>query len=296
MEDTSSLEAMKMLGRVPDLIQPIRDNPLLPSNGKNSSASSIINDLKPPELIKPFESDRFYAMSQHKSLPINMHMLSNGMDLNAQIKQESMEHRIKKELPEHYVKKESLGHKAPEISLSHVQSKVEYTSPMKSAQSISALLQEPLAPMPSLLQGLQHNQASLAQQVHQEQLQLQQSQQQSLHHPLMEQLPVVTQCLSLPIANDNPMSIASTVDISALSCVPLTQQTNNSVVETVSSVAMLTTVPPTEEKRSEHHKSEKKKKKEKHKHKDKEKSKEKHKHKHKDKDKERHREKKDKER
>ncbi|XP_012218291.2 cyclin-T isoform X1 [Linepithema humile] len=300
MEDTSSLEAMKMLGRVPDLIQPIRDNPLLPPNGKNSSASSIINDLKPPELIKPFESDphRFYAMSQHKPLSINMHMLSNGMDLNVQMKQETVEHRVKKELPEHYVKKESLGHKAPETSLPHVQPKVEYTSPMKSVQSISALLQEPLAPMPSLLQGLQqHNQVSLAQQVHQEQLQLQQSLQQSVHHPLMEhQLPVVTQCLSLPIVSDNPIQVASTVDISALSCVPLTQQASgNSVVESVSSVAMLTTVPPTEEKRSDR-KSEKKKKKEKHKHKDKEKSKEKHKHKHKDKDKERHREKKDKER
>lgn len=300
-EDTSSLEAMKMLGRVPDLIQPIRDNPLLPSNGKNSSASSIVSDLKPPELIKPFESDphRFYAMSQHKPLSINMHMLPNGMDLNAQMKQDSVEHvvRVKKELPEHYIKKEPLGHKAPEISLSQVQPKVEYTSPMKSVQGISALLQEPLVPMPSLLQGLQqHNQTSLAQQVHQEQLQLQQSQQHSLHSLMEHQLPAVTQCLSLPIASDNPMPIASTVDISALSCMPLTQQTNNSVVEPVSSVGMLTIVPPTEEKRSEHHKSEKKKKKEKHKHKDKEKSKEKHKHKHKDKDKERHREKKDKER
>lgn len=295
VEDTSSLEALKMFGRVPDLIQPIRDNPLLPSNGKNSIAYSIMDDLKPFK----FESDphRLYSVSQHKSLPMNVHNMSNGIDLNVQIKQESgttMEHRIKRELSENYIKKELSGHKTPETLLSHVQPKVEYTSPMKSAQSISALLQEPLAPMPSLLQ--QHNQASLAQQVHQEQLQ--QSQQQSLHHSLMgHQLPVMTQCLSLPTASDNvpPMSIASTVDISALSCVPLTQQTNNNAMEPASSIAMLMTVPPTEEKRSEHHKSEKKKKEKKHKHKDKEKSKEKHKHKHKDKDKERHREKKDKE-
>ncbi|XP_011161235.2 cyclin-T isoform X2 [Solenopsis invicta] len=291
-EDTASLEAMKMLGRVPDLIQPIRDNPLS-SNGRNSSVSSIINDLKPPELIK-FEPDqpRFNVMSQQKTSSMNVNALTNGMDLNI-VKQEFPEHRVKKEFPEHYIKKEP-GHRAPEPT----QTKLEYTSPSvnKSAQSISALLQETLAPMPSLLQGLQQPSQLPTQQVHQEQLlhHHQQHQLQSVQHSLMDhQLPVsMTQCLS--IASDNFTPIASTVDISVLSDnVSMTLPSN--IVELTTPVSTVTTVPPVEEKKSEHHKSEKKKKKEKHKHKDKEKSKEKHKHKHKDKDKEKHREKKDKE-
>lgn len=305
-EDTTSLEAMKMLGRVPDLIQPIRDNPSS-SNGRNSSASSVINDLKPPELIKPFESDqpRFNTMSQHKGSSINVNALTNGMDLNV-IKQELPEPRAKRDLLEHYIKKEQsedlLEHyikKEPGVAEpTHSQTKPEYTSPMKSAQSISALLQETLAPLPSLLQGLQQSSQLPSQQVHQEPLQHQQQQHQlqSVQHSLMDhQLPVTTQCLS--ISSDNFTPIASTVDISVLSDnVSMTLPSNNSMAEmAVPAASTVTTVPPVEEKRSEHHKSEKKKKKEKHKHKDKEKSKEKHKHKHKDKDKEKHREKKDKE-
>lgn len=291
-EDTTSLEAMKMLGRVPDLIQPIRDNPSS-SNSRNSSASSIINDLKPPELIKPFESDqpRFNMMSQHKVPSMNVNALTNGMDLNVVVKQELPEHRVKREPLEHYIKKEPSGHKAPEPTHSQPQIKLEYTSPIKSAQSISALLQETLAPMPSLLQGLQQST-----QVHQEQLQHQQQQHQlqSIQHSLMDhQLPVTTQCLS--IASDNFTPIASTVDISVLSDNVSMTLPSNMMELTAPAVSTITAVPPVEEKRSEHHKSEKKKKKEKHKHKDKEKSKEKHKHKHKDKDKEKHREKKDKE-
>lgn len=292
-EDTTSFEAMKMLGRVPDLIQPIRDN-LSSSNGRNSSASSVINDLKPPELIKPFESEqpRFNMMSQHKASSMNT--LTNGMDINVMIKQELPEHRVKIEPLEHYVKKEP-GYRVPEPT--HSQIKLEYTSPSvnKSAQSISALLQETLAPMPSLLQGLQQPNQLPTQQVHQEQLQYQQQQHQlqSVQHSLMDHQLPVTQCLS--IASDSFTPIASTVDISVLSDnVSMTLPSN--IVELAAPAAStVTTVPPVEEKRSEHHKSEKKKKKEKHKHKDKEKSKEKHKHKHKDKDKEKHREKKDKE-
>lgn len=297
---TTSLEAMKMLGRVPDLIQPIRDP--LSSNGRNSSASSVINDLKPPELIKPFESDqpRFNTMSQHKVSSMNVNALTNGMDLNV-IKQEPPEHCAKREFLEHYIKKEPSGHRVIKQEIpepTHLQTKLEYTSPMKSAQSISALLQETLAPMPSLLQGLQQSSQLPSQQVHQEQLQHQQQQHQlqSVQHSLMDhQLPATTQCLS--IASDNFTPIASTVDISVLSdSVSMTLPSNNSMTEmTVPAASTVTAVPPIEEKRSEHHKSEKKKKKEKHKHKDKEKSKEKHKHKHKDKDKEKHREKKDKE-
>ncbi|XP_024874653.1 cyclin-T isoform X3 [Temnothorax curvispinosus] len=296
-EDTTSLEAMKMLGRVPDLIQPIRDNLSL-SNSRNST-SSVINDLKPPELIKPFESDqfRFNAMSQHKALSMNVNALTNGMDLNV-VKQELPEHRVRREPLEHYVKKEPSGHRAPEPMHSQSQTKLEYTSPMKSAQSISALLQETLPPMPSLLQGLQQPSQLPLQQVHQDHLQHQQQhhQLQSIQHSLMDhQLPVTTQCLS--IASDNFTPIASTVDISVLSDnVSMMLPSNSNMIElTAPTVSTVTTVPPIEEKRSEHHKSEKKKKKEKHKHKDKEKSKDKHKHKHKDKVKEKHREKKDKE-
>ncbi|XP_018372840.1 PREDICTED: cyclin-T-like [Trachymyrmex cornetzi] len=296
-EDTTSLEAMKMLGRVPDLIQPIRDNPS--SNGRNSSASSVINDMKPPELIKPFESDqpRFNTMSQHK-VSFNVNTLTNGMDLNV-VKQESSEHRVKREFPEHYIKNEPSGHRAlePTHSQTHSQTKLEYTSPIKSAQSISALLQETLAPMPSLLQGLQQPSQLPTQKVHQEQLQHQQQQHrlQSIQHSLMDQLPVTTQCLS--IASDNFTPIASTVDISVLSDnVSMTLPSNSNVVElAVPAASTVTIVPPVEEKRSEHHKSEKKKKKEKHKRKDKSKDNKHNKHKHKGKGKEKHREKKDKE-
>lgn len=303
MEDPSSLETMKMLGRVPELIQPIRDNPSLPSNGRSSSASLMMNDLKPP-VIKPFESDtlRFNAMTQHKISSMNVHALTNGIDLNV-VKQESLEHRVKKEPSEHYSRKESSGHRVSESLHSHLQSKLEYTSPMKSAQSISALLQETL-PMPSLLQGLQQHTQLPPPQAHQElhqQQQLQQHhlpQQQIISHSLMDhQLPIATQCLSVPTTSDNLMPVASTVDISALSCVPMTQASGNTtecVLPATPASTPVMVVPPIEEKRSEHHKSEKKKKKEKHKHKDKDKNKEKHKHKHKDKDKEKHREKKEK--
>ncbi|KYM96775.1 Cyclin-T [Cyphomyrmex costatus] len=295
-EDTTSLEAMKMLGRVPDLIQPIRDNPS--SNGRNSSASSVINDMKPPELIKPFESDqlRFNTMSQQKVSLINVNTLTNGLDLNI-VKQEHSEHRVKREFVEHYIKNEPSEHRAPESTHSHSQTKLEYTSPIKSAQSISALLQETLAPMPSLLQGLQQPSQLPTQKVHQEQLQHQQQQHrlQSVQHSLIDQLAVTTQCLS--VATDNFTPIASTVDISVLSDnVSMTLPSNSNVVElAVPAASTVMIVPPIEEKRSEHHKSEKKKKKEKHKHKEKSKDSKHNKHKHKGKVKEKHREKKDKE-
>jgi len=108
---------------------------------------------------------------------------------------------------------------------------------------------------------------------------------------------MTTQCLSVPTTNDIT-PIASTVDISALSCTPMAQPSDNTVecaLPAIPASTAATVIPSSEEKRSGHHKSEKKKKKEKHKHKDKDKSKEKHKHKHKDKDKEKHREKKEKE-
>ena len=136
---------------------------------------------------------------------------------------------------------------------------LEEFSRTKSAQSISALLQEPLAPMPSLLQ------------------QFSQPPQQSQEFP-----PTLTPILTseLPVSQE---SLVSTVDMGALS--------GSTIDSTFSATSVPTLLVPIEEKKSEHHKSEKKKKEKKHKHKDKDKSKEKHKHKHKDKDKERHRDK-----
>ncbi|XP_012534582.2 cyclin-T isoform X2 [Monomorium pharaonis] len=159
-----------------------------------------------------------------------------------------------------------------------------------------------LGRVPDLIQPLRDNPSSNGrtvdsqlptQQMHQEQLQHQQQQHQlqSVQHPLMDHQLRVTQCLS--IASDSFTPIASTVDISVLSDNVSMTLPSNMVELPVPVVSTVTTAPPIEEKKSEHHKSEKKKKK--HKHKDKEKSKEKHKHKHKDKDKEKHREKKNKE-
>ncbi|XP_060828287.1 cyclin-T isoform X1 [Bombus pascuorum] len=289
MDDTSSFEAVKMLGRVPELIQPIRDNP-----SANGRATQIANDMKPPELIKPFDSEptisRFSTIPTQQQIPSNQQGLTNGLDTNL-VKQESQEFQIKKETYKTDIP----------IKAEH-QIKGEYLSPMKSAQSISALLQEPLAPMPSLLQNMQQfSQIPPQQQVHQEQFQQQQLQQQQLQHEqpsqphqpsishsmlLAQQEPVQSQCL--PLSSVTEPMIASTVDISVLSG-PV--QTNTESILSVTTSTTITVAPPVEEKRLEHHKSEKKKKKEKHKHKDKEKSKEKHKHKHKDKDKEKHREK-----
>nr|XP_012139841.1 PREDICTED: cyclin-T-like isoform X1 [Megachile rotundata] len=284
MEDTSSFEAVKMLGRVPELIQPIRDNP-----SANGRATQIANDMKPPELIKPFDAEptisRFGPVSTQQQMS-NQQGLTNGMDANLAVKQESQEFQIKKE-----------PYKSDmQIKMEHSQIKSEYLSPMKSAQSISALLQEPLAPLPSLLQNVHQFSQITPQQMHQEQYQQQQlqqqqapQQQQSISHSMLltdNHGLVQNPSMSLPIVNE-PV-IASTVDISAFS-EPV--QTSTESVLPVPTSTTVTPVPPAEEKRSEHRKSEKKKKKEKHKHKDKEKTKEKHKHKHKDKDKEKHREK-----
>ncbi|XP_033207885.1 cyclin-T-like isoform X2 [Belonocnema kinseyi] len=135
---------------------------------------------------------------------------------------------------------------------------LEEFSRTKSAQSISALLQEPLATMPSLLQ--QFTQPP---------------------KPTQEFPPTLTPILPPEIATPEPF--VSTVDMGALS--------GSTIDSTLSAVSIPILPIAVEEKKSEHHKSEKKKKEKKHKHKDKDKSKEKHKHKHKDKDKERHRDK-----
>ncbi|XP_043266085.1 cyclin-T isoform X1 [Colletes gigas] len=279
IEDTSSFEAVKMLGRVPELIQPIRDNPS--SNGR---ATQIANDMKPPELIKPFDSEPTMArfVTTQQQVLSNQQNLTNGLDTNL-VKQDPQEFQMKKEPYKTDAAKR----------VDHQQLKGEYLSPMKSAQSISALLQEPLAAMPSLLQGVQSFNQIATQQTSQEQfqhhLQQQQQQHQSISHSILlsdHQIPIQNQCLSLPTVSEP--AIASTVDISVLS-VPV--QISAESILSVPTSTTITVPAPAEEKRSEHHKSEKKKKKEKHKHKDKDKIKEKHKSKHKDKDKEKHREK-----
>ncbi|XP_046747132.1 cyclin-T isoform X2 [Diprion similis] len=226
IEDAGGLDAMKSLGRIPELIQPIRDNST-PSNGKSASVAS---DLKPPELIKPFEpepqstanaTNTSSLMTQGSAMI--QQPLSNGYDPSRLIRQDLNEKRELENL--------------------------ECLSPLKSARSISALLQEnTVPPIPSMLQ-----------QQMQQQQQLQQQQQQSIEAPSIERI------------SEAPAGASATVQSAQ---VPVTQP--------------VATAP--EEKRSEHHKSEKKKKKEKHKHKDKDKGKEerKHKHKHKDREKEKH--------
>ncbi|XP_076234885.1 uncharacterized protein LOC143179500 isoform X2 [Calliopsis andreniformis] len=289
IEDACSFETVKMLGRVPELIQPIRDNA-----SANGRATQIANDMKPPELIKPFDSEptmpRFGSITQQQ-ISTNQQSLTNGLDTTG-VKQDPQEFQMKKESYKTDVS----------IKTEQQQTKGDYLSPLKSAQSISALLQEPLAPMPSLLQGMQQYNQLTQQQGHQDQFQQQQQQlqqqqqqlqqqQQYMAHAMLvvdhqgHQMSVQNRCLSLPTVNEP--AIASTVDISALSG-PV--QTNTESIISVPTSTTITVIPPPEEKKSEHHKSEKKKKKEKHKHKDKEKSKDKHKHKHKDKDKEKHRE------
>lgn len=289
-EDPTSLEAMRMLGRVPELIQPIRDAPLSSTSSGRTSASTMISaDVKPEPFVK-YELDTIVprvntTMTQHKVSSMNVQALTNGLDPNVVVKQETLEHHVKKEQPHRIQHAVTVK---PEHSHSQ-QSRLEY-SPMKSAQSISALLQEPLAPMPSLLQAAmqQHGQ------IHNQQINADVLQQSAIHLLTNQQLPITSSSsLSVSTTSDT-VSIISTVDMSALSCVPLTHQPSGT-----EPVSLLPVVPPPaavpEEKRSDHHKSEKKKKEKKHKHKDKDKSREKHKHKHKDKDKEKHREK-DKER
>lgn len=290
-EDPSSLETMRMLGRVPEMIQPIRDTSL-PTNSSRTSSSAIISaDVKPSsDQLVTYELDAIVPRlnttmtTQHKMSSMSVQVLPNGLDLNAVVKQEPLEHHVRKEQP-HRIQQ------AVAVKLEHPhshsqQTRLEY-SPMKSAQSISALLQEPLAPMPSLLQAAMHQHGQIPQQIHSDILQ----QQSAIHLLANQQLPMTTSSsLSVSTTNDS-LSIISTVDMSALSCVPLTHQPSGTDVLTSVSlpVVPLTTVPAPEEKRSDHHKSEKKKKEKKHKHKDKDKNREKHKHKHKDKEK--HREK-----
>ncbi|XP_046484278.1 cyclin-T isoform X1 [Neodiprion pinetum] len=141
-EDAGGLDAVKSLGRIPELIQPIRDNST-PSNGKSASVAS---DLKPPELIKPFEPEPQGATSATNTSSLItqgsamiQQPLSNGYDPSRLIRQDFNEKRE----PDH----------------------PEYLPPLKSARSISALLQENTPPpIPSLLQ----------QQMQQQQLQQQQ--------------------------------------------------------------------------------------------------------------------------
>lgn len=288
-EGASNLEAMRMLGRVPELIQPIRDAP--PNSGRNTSSSSSIASADVKLEPKPFDSDammsRFNpAMTQQKTVSsMNVQTLTNGLDSSIVVKQEPLEQHVKREQPHRVPQPVTVKSEHPQ---SQQCSRFEY-SPMKSAQSISAMLQEPLAPMPSLLQGMQQQQHGGQISQHQQQMHVEQFQQPSAQHLVTDhQLPIAAgPTLSSSTSSDNASSLVSTVDMSALSCsVPMQvhQPTNVELAPVSLPVPAPTAIPTTEEKKSEsHHKSEKKKKEKKHKHKDKDKSREKHKHKHKDK-------------
>ncbi|XP_020706828.2 cyclin-T isoform X2 [Athalia rosae] len=199
VEDQAGLDAMKMLGRVPELIQPIRDNPTS-SNGKSSS---VANDLKPPDLIKPFEPEPLAANPSPivQGSGMTQRPFSNGYDASRVPGQESHD------------------------------SQYPYDKNVADA---------------NVMQQMQHQQPQVT------------------AHSLPPNMSWTDRIAEAPVAG--------------------TATIQNAVA------------PVIEEKRSEHHKSEKKKKKDKHKHKDKDKSKEerKHKHKHKDREKDRHHRDKDK--
>ncbi|XP_074107275.1 uncharacterized protein LOC141532717 [Cotesia typhae] len=154
-------------------------------------------------------------------------------------------------------------------------------SPMKSAQGISALLQEPLAPMPSLLQTLSSDEGIFSQ------VSGPVEASQNFQDLPSGQKPTALGSSQPNISQEEPF--VSTVDISLFSSPVVSSQVPIVVP------AAPETPGAVSKKQENHHKSEKKKKKEKHKHKDKdkdkEKSKDKHKHKHKDKDKHRDKEK-----
>ncbi|XP_031778691.1 cyclin-T isoform X4 [Nasonia vitripennis] len=281
----SSFDLNEQSSGLPDLMQPAKDN------------KSVTDVKPPPELVKSFENTDQMLMSNQRHKPQQQHHgLNNGLDGVSAKEYSTIDpssFRFNSELPDELLSTEmpsDFMFMKPEPKMSDflsLQDKVleirqESFSPLKSAQSINALLQEPLTLMPSLLHD-QHQQtrdddkSSL-------QTQLQQQQQQQV----LPELP-----------------LPSTVDMSDLTgpvqcMVDIPVTTATAPIVPVESAPAVSTAPATqEEKKSEHRsKSEKKKKEKKHKHKEKDKSKDKHKHKHKDKDKEKekhHRDKSDRE-
>ncbi|XP_011149787.2 cyclin-T isoform X2 [Harpegnathos saltator] len=249
-EDPASLEAMRMLGRVPELIQPIRDTPLLTSGGRAGSSAVLGADIKPEQFVK-YDLDAMVprlnaTMAQHKMSSMSVQELTNGLEPSVLVKQEpSAEYHVKKEQPHRIIQQ------AVTVKLEHQphphsqQPKLEY-SPMKSAQSISALLQEPLAPMPSLLQAAmqQHSQTHHNQQMHTDLLQ---QQQQAALHLLanQQQLPISNSGnLSVSTASESTSSMMSMVDMMNAFVVipPLTHHQPPSVTESTS--VSLSVVPP----------------------------------------------------
>ncbi|XP_043280252.1 platelet binding protein GspB isoform X2 [Venturia canescens] len=320
MEDNrDSYESMKMLGRVPEMLQPIRED-LAPSNGRggihgaNTAPSPIVNDLKMPELIKPFEPE---VAVRHTSL-------TNGLDSNVLNKRED-------------VSRDSAD--SDFCSTQLTRSSQDYLSPIKSAQSISALLQEPLAPMPSLLQGIddytnsQQQTSSQTSQTHSESTLS--SSQRSYQYPESQDTITTSrdnrqatsgtsyhqqsvqsamemssgtasekELLSTPhlknlesvapvLSNEDTTSSANPVAATNPNPNPSDALGNSSTnTSATSSGPTSATAVSSVSKKSSHHKSDKKKRKEKHKHKekdkDKEKSRDKKKAKRKEKEKERH--------
>lgn len=274
--------------QIPDMTQPSKDI-------KNISPN--FNEIKSIEGGKSLDITDSMMSTNNQRHKQQHHTLSNGLDSN--LKQEystvdiNLDFIVKPELPDDilssdmptdllFIKPEPnvndilsfsetsmKSEKRNDVEL--ISSKPDSFSPMKSAQSISALLQEPLAPMPSLLLNIPDYDQ-------------QQGSSEKNDNNFMRSHHQVSTEPSLP----------STVDMSALApsnCVNemSLQVPSTSITVPPGSTDIAQLAVPDERKSDHRIKSEKKKKKEKHKHKDKDRSKEKHKNKHKEKD--RHREK-----
>lgn len=284
--------------RISDMTQHSKDNFM---NNKNINANSL-NEMKQPMDSVKFSDGSDSAMSMNNQRHKQQHSSSsNGLDSSITHDYSTVDPSlfIKSDLPDDILSGDmptDLMFIKPEPSVNDILSfaetpiktenpskvdlnnlKTERFSPLKSAQSISALLQQPLAPMPSLLQNI----SNYEQQPQQQPFSKESNNFMQSHQTLPEP------------------SLLSTVDMSALAPSNCISDINLSGTATTS-ISTDNAVPTVlDSKKSEHRsKSEKKKKKDKHKHKDKDKSKEKHKNKHKDKDKDRekhHREKSDRE-
>lgn len=286
---------------LPDLSQATRDNSI---NNKGMITNST-NELKSTGINKPLNSFDQMTMANNQQQKQQHHSLSNGFDTNTKREYSTIDTSIFDIKPDINLPDEILSTDMPTDfdflkSESQVDDFLSFTdtivkseqrnefdlkvkpenfSPMKSAQGISALLQEPLAPMTSLLQNIPGYEQ-------------QQRPSNKQDHTSMQSYNEVSAGPSFP----------STVDMSALApsnCNEITLPVTTAASVTAPIVLTSNDLSAaSDEKKSEHRsKSEKKKKKEKHKNKDKEKekdkTKEKHKNKHKDKDrsKEKHRDK-----
>lgn len=280
------------VNRIPDIIQPIKDNCQSNSN-KNLSSTSAQLDLvsQPIELNKFFDNMEPMMFTNQKSK--QNPGLSNGLSTNFGKEYSMMDpFNVKPEFPEEFLSneissdymfptqdqkitnynllsfKDTLLKEEPRIKTEPIVKQDSY-SPLKSAQSISALLQEPLAPMPSLLQNYDLQQQS--QQIEED----------------VDKEPVLPSTVDM---SELATPIQCTIDIPVITTSATTTITPAiSTTTSATAAGVASTLTNADDKKSDHNKCEKKKKEKKHK-KEKEKSKDKsHKHKHKEKDKEKHR-------